>query len=511
MIALFSRLRDSASRRETLERYLPLAALVCWLALFAGVRVLTLPEEGRYVSVALAMARTGDWLTPTLNGLPFLDKPPLFYWIEASALSLAHGIQWPARVAPLFGATVGAASIWNLVRRRGNEKIARWTLVVLATMPIFFGGAQFANMDMLVAGCISLTICLAAEALLREGGPGRGLIAALWVSAAIGVLAKGLIGVVVPVLVIAAWAVATRRTANVRALFWVPAIALFVLIAVPWFAIQELLHPGFARYFFIRQHVERFAGSGFNSVRAWWFYFAALPMLTLPWCLWLLAFRRSGDGPAADPAASLIALMWTWLGAVVVFFSIPESKPIGYMMPALFPIAFLVAYTVCAGGRLRSRMASLSTAIGALAALAYVLVSASSYDEDHRMLGRTLGLLRGANDPVTFVGNYYYDVPIYAGLDKPVQVVGRWDDPAFAKVDDWRRELADAARFAGDPATKILVDRRSGLEAPCGRALWAISPAAERSASDLSQARVILESNGAVLWQFPARPCVAPK
>jgi hypothetical protein len=203
--------------------------------------------------------------------------------------------------------------------------------------------------------------------------------------------------------------------------------------------------------------------------------------------------------------------MWMWAGTVLVFFSIPESKPIGYIMPALFPIAFLVADAVCAGGRLRSRMAWLSTATGALAALAYVLVSAYSYDEDHYMLGRTLGLLRGAEDPVTFVGNYYYDVPIYAGLVNPVQVVGRWDDSAFATGDDWRRELADAAGFARDPATKILVGRRSGLEAPCGRVLWAISPTAERQASDLSHARAILESNGAILWRFPAQPCAVAK
>ena len=280
-----------------------------------------------------------------------------------------------------------------------------------------------------------------------------------------------------------------------------------MVLAVPWFAVQELVHPGFARYFFIRQHVERFAGSGFNSVRAWWFYFAAIPLLTLPWCLWLLAARRSGDGRAADAAASLRALMWTWLGTVVVFFSIPESKPIGYIMPALFPIAFLVADAVCVEGRLRSRLARLSTTIGALASLAYVLVSGFTYDGDDRMLGRTLGLLRGPGDPVTFVGNYYYDVPIYARLVQPVQVVGQWDDPAFAKVDDWRRELADAAGFARDRATKILVDRRAGLEAPCGRVLWAISPSAERRASDLSRARLIVESNGAILWRFPARPC----
>ncbi len=493
----------------TLRHYLPLAALVGWLALFAGVRVLTLPEEARYVSVALAMARSGDWLTPTLNGMPFFDKPPLFYWIEASALSLVGGIQWSARVAPLLGATVGAASLWHLVRRRANVRVGGWTLLVLATLPLFFGGAQFANLDMLAAGCIALTICLAAQSLWppHEEAPSRRLIAALWASAAAGVLAKGLIGIVVPGLVVVAWALATRRARSLRALVWPPAIALFLVLAVPWFATQELLHPGFARYFFIHQHVERFAGSGFNNARGWWFYLAVTPLLTLPWCLWLLRTWWSPKSEQANDAKSMRSLMWIWLATVVVFFSIPQSKPIGYMMPALFPLAFLAADAVCGGSVVGSRLATVTAGIAATASLAYVLLSGVGYDRDNRMLGQTLGLLRQAGDPVTFAGDYYYDVPIYARLVQPVRVTGRWADPDFAKNDDWRGELAAAAAFAPEQAKAVLVDLKTGFEAPCDHPLWVIARADERPPAKLPRADRILESNGAILWRIAARAC----
>ena len=65
--------------------------LVCafWLAVLAGIRPLMLPDEGRYVGVAWEMLSSGDWLTPTLDGLPFFHKPPLFYWLTALALPRA--------------------------------------------------------------------------------------------------------------------------------------------------------------------------------------------------------------------------------------------------------------------------------------------------------------------------------------------------------------------------------------------------------------------------------------
>jgi len=128
-----------------------------WLALLAWPRPLMLPDEGRYVGVAWEMMRSGDWLVPTLNGLPYFHKPPLFYWVTAAAMSVFGPGDWAARTAPLLGAWAGAMAVFLFVRRWWGESTARLTLVVLLAQPLFYIGGQFANLDMLVAGCITWT------------------------------------------------------------------------------------------------------------------------------------------------------------------------------------------------------------------------------------------------------------------------------------------------------------------------------------------------------------------
>ena len=164
---------------------------LAWLALTLGVRPLALPDEGRYVSVAWEMLSSGNWLYPTLNGLPFFHKPPLFYWITASSLGVFGLHEWAARVAPLFGAGIAAFTLYGFALRQKGTTVARWSLLILVTQPFFFGAAQFANLDMLVAGLIATTILLAAEAGLNaeRGLPYKRLLAGAYLGAALGGLA----------------------------------------------------------------------------------------------------------------------------------------------------------------------------------------------------------------------------------------------------------------------------------------------------------------------------------
>ena len=83
------------------ETYVVLGFIVLWISATAWARPLALPDEGRHVGVAWEMMRSGDWLTPTLNGLPFFHKPPLFYWITAGSMSLFGLNEMAARAAPI--------------------------------------------------------------------------------------------------------------------------------------------------------------------------------------------------------------------------------------------------------------------------------------------------------------------------------------------------------------------------------------------------------------------------
>ena len=503
-------------RARTVSAIVPLAvAAFAWLAFSMGARPLSLPDEGRYVGVAWEMLRSGDWIVPTENGLPFFHKPPLFYWLTAGAMRVFGPSLWTARFAPLVGALLGAAALFLLTRRWIGERHARAVLAVLLLQPFFFGAAQFANLDMLVAGCIAASVAAAAHAvlLLREQRGAQAAIVAAWLAAALGVLAKGLIGVALPMLVVLAWLLTTGQWRTLLRLCSPLGLAVFALVAAPWFLAMQARFPEFGHYFFVVQHLQRFAAGGFNNVEPWWYFFVAVPLITLPWSAWLVRPTFGARDGEPEAATLLRRLMWIWLVVVAVFFSIPQSKPIGYIMPVLFPIAALAADAVASrlrAGSPRAMQAMIgSAALAAFLCLAIVFGIAANYHHDDTSLARTLKDLRGADDPVVFVGEYFFDVPYHARLSAPVRVVGDWHDPAIALHDSWRHELVDAAAFAPTLASTLLVDADQGLALRCGEPpLWVLAKEdASRPIAALAEATRIATSNEVTLWRLGPRDC----
>ena len=503
--------------RMARSRGLGALALLAWLGFAIGLHPLTLPEEGRYVGVAWEMLRSGDWIVPTQNGLPFFHKPPLFYWLTAASMQVFGPTAAAARFAPLLAALVAAFGFHAATRRRAGASIAGAALVVLATMPFFFGAAQFANLDMLVAAFIALTIVFAAEAALdlRDGRPHRRALVLAWACAALGVLAKGLIGLVLPGLVIVVWLVVSARARVILRLVSPLGLVVFALIAAPWFIAVQQQYPGFARYFFIYHHFERFTASGFNNAQPWWFFLVAVPLLTLTWSLWLVRARiRTAPGDGTDRTAWR-RLMWIWLVTVLVFFSLPESKPVGYAMPVLFPLAYLVAEPALAAwqsGRAGVRRLALASGAGAIAiCLGAVFWAATRYDRDNTALARVLHDLRAPGDPVVFVDEYFFDIPLHARLLDPVPVIADWSEERVAVRDNWRRELAEAAPFAPTLGASLLVDATRGFALRCGKApLWAVVKLKDDAlVAQQPDATRVFAANRAVLWRLSPRSCPA--
>jgi hypothetical protein len=370
---------------------------------------------------------------------------------------------------------------------------------------------------MLVAACIALAIVFAADAALalRAGEPHARALACAWACVALGVLAKGLIGLVLPGLVIIVWLVVSGQARTILRLVSPLGLAVFVLIAAPWFIAVQQRYPGFARYFFIHHHFERFTAGGFNNAQPWWFFLAALPLLALPWALWLIRARFNARSGESGDQIALRQLLWTWLACIVAFFSLPESKPVGYVMPALFPLAFLIAEPVLAawrGGAPRRRAAVVaSAALASLVCIAALVWSATRYDKDNTALARTLLGLRAPHDPVVFVAEYFFDIPMYARLSEPVPVIGDWHDLKVAARDNWRRELAEAATFAPQQGAATLVDPAHGFALRCGGApLWAVAKLADESAiAALPQAERVAVSHRVALWRIAPRSCSA--
>jgi 4-amino-4-deoxy-L-arabinose transferase-like glycosyltransferase len=482
-----------------------LALALAWLAFTGWARPLALPDEGRYTSVAWAMLSGGDWLTPRLNGLPFFHKPPLFYWITAGSMALFGANEWAARAAPLLGASIGTAATFLFARRWLGERPGRLALLAAATQPFIFLGGQYANLDMLVAGCIGATVLAFAHvALLPADAPRpRVALATGYLFAALGVLAKGLIGLALPGLVLVAWLLLRRDWRSIGRLLWVPGIALFFVVAAPWFVLMQQHFPDFLHYFFIVQQFDRYAVGGFNNQQPAWFYPVVLVLLALPWSLWMFAGARSGR--LRDPERGSVRLLfWVWLAAILLFFSIPASKPVGYVMPATWPIALLAADAFSmARFRGATHWWRASAGVAAAICLAAVAGVATSDNQSTRVLARTLRAQSCEGDALVYLHGAYYDVAFYAQLRRPAQVVEYWADPAISAHDSWGRELADAGRFDPAAARALLLQPQDLDRLASQRTVWVIGASSMLARYPiLKKAQPVAHELDQVLWRL---------
>lgn len=490
----------------------PLVAAFLWLAATIAARPFALPDEGRYAGVAWGMVTSGDWLVPRLDGLPYFHKPPLFYWITAFVMQVAGPVEWAARIAPLLGATAAATALTLFARRWCGERFARHALVVFSTQVLVFIGAQFANLDMLVAGCITVTTLAAAHAALvrEEGGDGRGALAIAWLFGGLGVLAKGLIGIVLPGMVIVAWLLLRKRWRVLLSLLWWPGALLFLAVAAPWFVLMQRQFAGFLHYFFYVQQFARYAQGGFNNQQPALFYPVVLLVLAFPWSLWLLAGLRRHRH--ADPRrAALKLLAWTWLVLVTLFFSLPQSKLVGYIFPVAAPLAFLGADVVerMPGAAWRWR-----ASVAAAAVFCASAVTLGTVHPLHSTRGIGMALrASGPADQVVFLKHYWFDVPVYGRLVQPVRVIDEWDESRIRDHDNWRKELADAAQF--DPALgrALLLASDDATAALCTSALTWVAADGDtaREQPVLAQAQEVATEGDTHLWRLPAVPAGATR
>ena len=487
----------------------PLGLLALWLAATLGLRPLLLPDEGRYAGVAREMLQ-GDGLVPLLNGLPFFHKPPLLYWLDMAAMSLLGAgewaTQWAARFGPALLAWVLGAALFVHLRRWHGAAVARAGLLVLATAPLFFVGAQYVNHDMGVAGCITLAVLLLVRAVDDPAHTSLRWLMLGWAACGLGVLAKGLIGVVLPALVIGPWLLAQGRWRQMLSLLHPVAVAVGAAVALPWMLLMQQRHPGFFDYFIVEQHFRRYAGAAFNNVNGPWFYPVLLLALMLPWTAWLWpALRRAWATRVQDGARS--GLYAWWVLAIVGFFSLPSSKLVGYVLPALAPLAALLALLLVE----RPRVLKWAGSGAALVCVAVVVALAWRAPGSNRQLANALAAQMAPGDRVVFVEQYFYDIPVYARLKEPVVVVSNWADPQLPLHDDWRKELFDAARFDPERGAKLLwqPERLSELLCHAGT-VWFVAPDDRVEGLRALPGLVPVAAHGrAQLLRAPGRDCAA--
>lgn len=431
--------------------------LALWLLLLilAGSRPLSVPDEGRYGEIGRWMLVSGDWLTPRLNGLPFFHKPPLLHWLDAVSVALLGASELAVRLVPALHAGLMLGALYVAARRVCSEPIARRAAVMLGSSLTFLIGGQYVNHDMLVATWITLAIGCFAFAFMAGDKPDAGLARLGFLACALGMLSKGLIGVALPGLVIFVWLIWTRQFKKILYLPWVSGLALFAVVALPWFVLAQRAYPDFFNYMFIGQQFNRYTAATYNNPQPVWFYLLALALLLFPWVFFALGQVRRVTSMTRATALDIPEvwwrLCWAWVLSILVFFSIPNSKLVGYILPVVPPLALLaalgwqraVAHKTWARG-LFIGLVLVNLAIALSIVLSVGPVTRTTRTQD---VAAVLACAAAPQDTIYVADRYPYDLPFYLQSQKPLVVVAEWPQLRKTTGDGWQRELFEGADF----------------------------------------------------------------
>lgn len=316
-----------------------LGLISVWLFVCATVRFLSIPDEGRYADISRHMFESGDWLVPRLDGLPFIHKPPMLHWLSSIAMHIFGVHVWVVRLVPVLAASLLLIGTYLFVRKYLSQKIAELSILMMATNLLFFGSSQYVNHDLLLATGITLSVfCLVDFSLCNR----KAMLFLGYFFAASAFLTKGLIGILIPGMILLPWLLYTRQYKRIPAFFNPFALLFLAALTLPWLYQMQQIYPDFLHYFFIDQQFNRFHSNQFNNKQSWFFYLVILLVSLLPWLLTLrwTGLRTILQQQRLNPIGQL--LIW-WLVSVVIFFSIPPSKLAGYILPALTPLIILCA------------------------------------------------------------------------------------------------------------------------------------------------------------------------
>lgn len=316
--------------------------------LFLGSHGIVDPDEGRYSEVAREMLASGHWLSPTIDGVPFWDKPILFYWLQMLAMHFWGVNAWSIRFFPMLSGVGSCLIVYGVGAQCFNRATGILSALILASMPLFFGLAHFANMDVEVAFWLTGTIGFGFWGV-RQAEQGQSAKAAMLTAfgfAAAAFLTKGLMGIVFPLMIFGVWTIVFHQWRLLPKLHLPLGLLLFAVLVLPWFLWMTWHYSGFLNYFFIYEQVSRFTSENFNSQQPFWYYGALVVVGLLPWLGFLVqsyyhhwqAWRRERGGHVS----TMILLLWPLL--ILIFFSIPASKLPGYIIPVFPPLALLIGH-----------------------------------------------------------------------------------------------------------------------------------------------------------------------
>jgi 4-amino-4-deoxy-L-arabinose transferase-like glycosyltransferase len=304
------------------------------------------PNDGQYAEVAREMLESGDWVSPQLDYALFLNKPPLLYWLVAASYS-AFGVGEAA--ARLPGVLVTLATL-VLLYLLGRELFDRTTGALAAllygALPGTLIEARFVRPDALLVASVVGSLLAFAVAARSDGAARRRALYAFQVAVAVGLMAKGIVGILLPAMPVAAVAFGERRRDLLRMLLAPRSWLLLLALVTPWHVAVAVRHEGFLWDYIVNQHLLFFLDlkqpRDSIPIPLGDFWMAFL-LHALPWTLLLPAVLIWSVRHAREPqGARSYRIPLAWAAGTMLFFSAATSRLEHYCLPAVPAVVLLV-------------------------------------------------------------------------------------------------------------------------------------------------------------------------
>lgn len=350
--------------------------IVILFGAFLGTRPLAVPDEARYSEIPREMVVSDDYVTPHINSIKYFEKPPLFYWMQASAIKLFGLSEWAMRLVNACMALFGCLMTYCAARQLYDRKTGWLASTMLATSVLYFAMAHFVTLDMTVS--VLLTGCLFSFILGTKKKPGKERNVYMWsmyVFSALATLTKGLIGIIFPGAIIFIWMLLLNDWRNLKTYCLPTGVLLWLILVLPWHIIVQIRNPEFFHFYIIDQHFARYFTTYANREQAWWFLPIFFIFGLFPWIAFLPQAIFSHK-PALwkqryqHPEALFFLI---WIIFIYLFFSFSHSQLPPYLLPIFPPLMIFIGHYLASHWQIRTKVITTGITITAIVSLVAII------------------------------------------------------------------------------------------------------------------------------------------
>lgn len=417
-------------RRSFLIKDTLLVVLITTLifSIFLGARNLSAPDELRYAEIPREMIVNHDYIVPTINGVKYLEKPPLFYWMQVASIKIFGLHEFNLRLATLWMAVLGVAATYLFTAKIYSRQTAWFAALILSSMSLYFAMAHVITLDMTVS--VFITLSLYAFFLAIKNQSCTAMLLGFLASAA-AMMTKGLIAVIFPGLILGIWITLFQRWHQIQWRHVVLGFLIFIALVAPWHLLLQQRAPEFLHFYFVEQQLLRYTTTIAHRYQPFYFYLPVLVLGTLPWSYFLpkaLFFLKKSYWRHRRQYENSW-FFWLWFLSIFLFFSASDSKLIPYVLPGLPPLAILIAHYLTQQKKLFMR--GLVSIYIATNIIFISSIMAVDYFDDHTIKGLVLTIKPSlfSQDEVVSYHHYYQDLPYY--LQRKITVDESFDELEF--------------------------------------------------------------------------------